>query len=118
MQNPRSPWEANSSVVDLFTRHYAELRDVARRHLCNERRGHTRQSTALVHEAFLRLSTHRSAFSGRTHFIALAATTMRRLLVEHARARAAGKRRWLNPDRWSRSPRRPPRWTASSLPRG
>jgi len=72
---------------------YAELRALAAGYLRRERSGHTLQPTALVHEAFLRLvdATALDA-KDQTHFVALAANTMRRILVEHARARAAEKR--------------------------
>jgi len=72
---------------------YQELRELAERYLSREPRGHTLQPTALVHEAFLRLmdATH-LAPNGQTHFLAIAANVMRRVLVEHARARHAAKR--------------------------
>src|SRR5262249_59117829 len=53
--------------------------------------GHTLQPTALVHEAYLRLAT-RPNFPGRSHFLAAAGEAMRRLLVDHARRKRAGKR--------------------------
>ena len=72
---------------------YRELHDMARRRLQGERRGITLQTTALVHEAYLRLvGQSRVEFRDRGHFLALAATMMRRVLVDHARARHAGKR--------------------------
>jgi RNA polymerase sigma factor (TIGR02999 family) len=72
---------------------YADLKRVARRQLLRERRGHTLQTTALVHEAYLRLVDQRRAeWRDRRHFFAVAATVMRRLLVDHARARLADKR--------------------------
>jgi RNA polymerase sigma-70 factor (ECF subfamily) len=72
---------------------YAELRAQARRHLSKERRNHTLQPTALVHETFLRLQGQRRAqWQNRRHFFAVAAQTMRRVLVDHARARIAAKR--------------------------
>lgn len=72
---------------------YRELRAQAAGLLEGERRGHTLQPTALVHEAFLRLVGHdRTRWHGRTHFLAVAACAMRRVLVDHARARAASKR--------------------------
>jgi RNA polymerase sigma factor (TIGR02999 family) len=73
---------------------YDELRRVASRRLARERREHTLQPTALVHEAYLRLAGQRSArFESRAQFFALAARMMRRILVDHARSRAAAKRR-------------------------
>ena len=79
-------------MADLFPLVYAELREIAARNLRNERAGHTLQPTALVHEAYLRLVGADKAFKGRAHFLAAAATAMRRVLVDHARARAAAKR--------------------------
>jgi RNA polymerase sigma factor (TIGR02999 family) len=72
---------------------YAQLHAQARRYMRNERSGVTLQSTALVHEAYLRLvNAHRIDCSDRLHFFALAAQIMRRILVDAARARAADKR--------------------------
>lgn len=69
---------------------YDLLREQARRALTGERSGHTLQPTALVHEAWMRLSRQREAqWSDRSHFLATAAMMMRRILVSHAR----GKRR-------------------------
>ena len=72
---------------------YAELQRIARAHLRRETPGHTLQTTALVHEAYLRLLGQRAVdWHDRTHFFALASTMMRRVLVDSARARLAGKR--------------------------
>jgi RNA polymerase sigma-70 factor (ECF subfamily) len=72
---------------------YPEMHRIARAYLQRERPGHTLQPTALVHEAFLRLtSAGRLSFAGRKQFLALAAQLMRRILVDHARAVAADKR--------------------------
>ena len=72
---------------------YAELKKQAASYLRRERAGHTLEATALVHEAFLRLAdVDRLDWRCREQFFALAATTMRRLLVEHARRRGASKR--------------------------
>jgi RNA polymerase sigma factor (TIGR02999 family) len=72
---------------------YADLKRIARGQLARERRGHTLQTTALVHEAYLRLVDQRRAdWRDREHFFAVAATVMRRLLVDRARARRADKR--------------------------
>jgi len=77
----------------LFPVVYAELRRLARRQLDRERAGHTLQPTALVHEAYLKLVDQRSQdWQNRRHFLALAATAMRRVLVHHAEKRAAKKR--------------------------
>lgn len=71
---------------------YAQLRRVARRQLQSERPGHTLDTTALVHETYLRLSKETSDWSDRPHFFALAARAMRRILIEHARKHRSGKR--------------------------
>jgi RNA polymerase sigma factor (TIGR02999 family) len=72
---------------------YRELRALAAHYLRGERPGATLQPTALVHEAYLRLvDQERIDWQGKTHFYAMAATQMRRILVERARARDAVKR--------------------------
>jgi RNA polymerase sigma factor (TIGR02999 family) len=72
---------------------YDELRRVARRHLHRESPGNALQTTALVHEVYLRLvDVDRLTLTGRTHFFAVAATLMRQILVDHARRRRADKR--------------------------
>jgi RNA polymerase sigma factor (TIGR02999 family) len=73
---------------------YAELRAIAQRHMEGERDEHTLQPTALVHEAFLRLTSGSAIeFENRAHFLRAASAAMRRVLVDHARARNAAKRR-------------------------
>jgi len=73
---------------------YEELRRLAHRHLRNERAEHTLQSSALVHEAYLRLlGQDFPHWEGRTHFFAIAAQLMRQILVDYARNRKAAKRR-------------------------
>jgi RNA polymerase sigma factor (TIGR02999 family) len=77
-------------LVPLVTH---ELHQLARRYLRDERRGHTLQPTALVNEAYLRLiELDRIQWQDRAHFFAMAARTMRRILVDHARARDNDKR--------------------------
>jgi RNA polymerase sigma factor (TIGR02999 family) len=72
---------------------YDPLRAIAHRQLQSERTGHTLQTTGLVHEAFLRLIDQRQAdWSGRTHFFAVAARVMRRILVDYARKHRAARR--------------------------
>jgi RNA polymerase sigma factor (TIGR02999 family) len=72
---------------------YGELRRIARKVLSGQRREHTLQGTALVHEAFLRLSgSHSIGWHDRVHFFALAARVMRQIVVEHARKRLTKKR--------------------------
>lgn len=72
---------------------YDDLRRVAARHMDGERHSHTLSPTALVHEAYLRLVDQRSTdWRDRLHFLAVAARVIRRVLVDHARARDAAKR--------------------------
>jgi RNA polymerase sigma factor (TIGR02999 family) len=72
---------------------YTELRRQAARHLRRERAGHTLQTTDLIHEAYLRLVDQRSvSWQNRAHFFAVAAQSMRRILVDHARRRHRAKR--------------------------
>ena len=72
---------------------YDELRRLAQAHLKNERPGHTLQSTALVHEAYLRLVDQKQVrWQNRAHFFAMASQMIRRILVDHARKRMASKR--------------------------
>jgi RNA polymerase sigma factor (TIGR02999 family) len=77
----------------LVTAVYEELKRQAARYLRNERPGHTLETTALVHEAFLRLVDQRQVeWQNRAHFFGVAAQLMRRILVDHARGRRAAKR--------------------------
>ena len=71
---------------------YSELRDLAAHYLRAEGPGHTLQPTALVHEAYLRLISQRLEWQDRAHFLGVAAQTMRRVLLDHARRRHAAKR--------------------------
>ncbi|SPE26021.1 RNA polymerase, sigma-24 subunit, ECF subfamily [Candidatus Sulfopaludibacter sp. SbA3] len=72
---------------------YDELRRVARRLLAAERADHTLQPTALVHEAYLRLVDQRAVdWQNRAHFLGIAASMMRRILINHAKAYKAAKR--------------------------
>jgi RNA polymerase sigma-70 factor, ECF subfamily len=78
---------------ELFPVIYGELRRVARRYLDHERRNHTLQPTALVHEAWIKLQNDRGVeWHGRTHGLALGAQAMRRLLVDHGRHQKREKR--------------------------
>jgi RNA polymerase sigma factor (TIGR02999 family) len=82
--------DARAELVALV---YQELHHIARRLMRGERDGHTLQATALVNEAFIRLLGGGGVeWEGRAHFFAVAATAMRRILVDHARSRDAGKR--------------------------
>jgi RNA polymerase sigma-70 factor, ECF subfamily len=72
---------------------YAELRKLAHSYMNRERAGHTLQTTALVHEAFLRLlGNPQEGWQNRAHFYAIAAQMMRRILVDYARANLRAKR--------------------------
>jgi RNA polymerase sigma factor (TIGR02999 family) len=72
---------------------YGELRRIAARQLNTERLNHTLQPTALVHEAYLKLSGERErSYSDDSHFLAVASRVMRQILVDHARSRCAQKR--------------------------
>jgi RNA polymerase sigma factor (TIGR02999 family) len=78
---------------DLMPLVYDELRRIAARYMSRERPGQTLQATALVNEAFVRLAAERPReFQNRTHFLAIAALSMRQILVQRARARRAAKR--------------------------
>lgn len=82
--------EALEKLVPLV---YEELRRRAQRALAKERRGHTLQPTALVHEAYMRLvDQNRVPWQNRFHFYAVSARAMRQVLVDHARRRLADKR--------------------------
>jgi RNA polymerase sigma factor (TIGR02999 family) len=88
-------WRAGDrSALDRLTPLvYGELRRLAYKFMRQERRGHTLQATALVNEAYMRLVDIRAVdWQDRAHFMAVAAQTMRRVLVDAARARAAEKR--------------------------
>lgn len=79
---------------------YAELRRQARAFLRRERAEHTLQPTALVHEAYLRLVTQQEVgWTGRSHFHAVAAQAMRRVLIDYGRRRRAAKRGGIAPQR-------------------
>jgi RNA polymerase sigma-70 factor (ECF subfamily) len=87
------PPEEAASLTRLLPSTYEELRKRAAGMLRGERAGHTLQPTALVHEAYLRLAEqHKLTFANRAHFLCIAARMMRRVLTNHAIARAAAKR--------------------------
>jgi RNA polymerase sigma factor (TIGR02999 family) len=82
--------EALAALIPLV---YKELREIARYHLQRERPGHTLQSAALVHEAYLRLVDQRPfQTKDRAHFLAVASRLMRQILVDYARSHGAAKR--------------------------
>jgi len=90
-----NPTGAGTQAVydELFPLVYAELRRIAAREMRREKPGRTLQTTALVHEAYLRLLKDASlSFENRAHFLGIAAHAMREILIEHARARSARKR--------------------------
>lgn len=83
----------SASVDDLVARHYDELRLLAHSYLRREQPGHTLQTTGLVNEAYLRLAKLADLRTDeRTRFFAIMSTTMRRVLVDHARRRGRLKR--------------------------
>ena len=86
-QRGRSP-EVDRRFDDL----YGELRVAAVRYLRSERHAHTLRPTALVNEAYLRLSEHRGVWESREQFLAAASSAMRRILVDYARRRNAARR--------------------------
>lgn len=82
--------DADEALLEMV---YAELHRLSHRYLQRERIGHTLQTTALVHEAYLKLSKQKSfAWSNRTQFYAIAATLMRRILIDYARSRHRARR--------------------------
>jgi RNA polymerase sigma-70 factor, ECF subfamily len=83
----------DKAVAELVVSLYSELRSVASRYLQRERREHTLQTTALVHEAYLRLADQREVhWKNREQFLGVAAQLMRRILVDHSRSHHAKKR--------------------------
>lgn len=89
-----SQWQSGDSraLERLTPLIYEELRDRARRYMRRERPGHTLQATAVVHEAFVKLVEMNVSWQDRAHFFAVAARQMRRILVDHAKARCRSKR--------------------------
>ena len=85
--------DGNEGIEELLPQVYGELRRLAAVRLQQEKPGQTLQATALVHEAWLRLSKSQDqAWQGRTHFFSAAAEAMRRILIDQARRKAAAKR--------------------------
>jgi RNA polymerase sigma factor (TIGR02999 family) len=90
-----SKWQEGDeqALNDLVLIVYPQLRHLAHQHLRKERSDHTLQSTALVHEAYLRLEKQDALkFENRSHFLAICSQLMRQILVEYARGRRAAKR--------------------------
>ena len=93
--NRKSPkWLAEnpSQVFDNTPRVIEELHRIAKHYMHKENAAHTLQATALVNEAYLSLKTSNAKLQDKVHFFALAATHMRRILVDHARAKRTDKR--------------------------
>jgi RNA polymerase sigma-70 factor, ECF subfamily len=86
--------EGNQSALDeLYPLVYDELHRLARRYMSRERKGHTLQTTALINEAYVRLVDQRNVhWANRSHFFAISAQIMRRILIDHARRQAFAKR--------------------------
>lgn len=91
-----------SVITRLMPLIYDELHQRAAAYMRDERAGHTLQPTALVHETYLKLvEQRRTGFKNRAHFMAVAAKLMRRILIDHARARLCSKRgSGQSPDVW------------------
>ena len=87
-------WQQGDAEAEkrLLSATYDELRRLARAQLRGERAGHTLQPTALVHEAYVRMTGLELDWQDRVHFLSMAARSMRRVLVDHARKRDAEKR--------------------------
>lgn len=87
-------WQAGDRQAEdqLIEAVYGQLHAIAARMIRQERPGHTLRPTALVHEAWLRLHGNSMDFEDRAHFLSFSARVMRRILVDHARARLRGKR--------------------------
>jgi len=89
----RAMADTKAAVDEMAVEVYEELRRLARQYLSRERSGHTLQPTALVHEIYLRMRGQRSIdFSNRAQFMGVAASMMRRVLLNYARARGQAKR--------------------------
>jgi RNA polymerase sigma factor (TIGR02999 family) len=87
-------WQkGDDRALDALMPHiYEELHRLAARQMRQESAGHTLQATALVNEAFMRLAHMQLDYKDRKHFLAMAARTMRRVLVDHARQKKSAKR--------------------------
>jgi RNA polymerase sigma factor (TIGR02999 family) len=86
--------EGNQSALDqLYPLVYDELHRLARRYMSREKKGHTLQTTALINEAYVRLVDQKNVrWANRSHFFAISAQIMRRILIDHARRHAYAKR--------------------------
>jgi RNA polymerase sigma factor (TIGR02999 family) len=86
--------DGNQSALDeLYPLVYDELHRLARRYMSRERKGHTLQTTALINEAYVRLVDQKNVhWANRSHFFAISAQIMRRILIDHARRHGYAKR--------------------------
>lgn len=86
--------EGNQSALDeLYPLVYDELHRIARRYMSREKKGHTLQTTALINEAYVRLVDQKNVqWANRSHFFAISAQIMRRILIDHARRHRYAKR--------------------------
>ncbi|HKG46310.1 MAG TPA: sigma-70 family RNA polymerase sigma factor [Pyrinomonadaceae bacterium] len=86
--------DGNQSALDeLYPLVYDELHRLARRYMSREKKGHTLQATALINEAYVRLVDQKNVqWANRSHFFAISAQIMRRILIDHARRHAFAKR--------------------------
>lgn len=86
--------DGNQAALDeLYPLVYQELHRLARRYMSRERKGHTLQTTALINEAYVRLVDQRNVhWANRSHFFAISAQIMRRILIDYARRHAYAKR--------------------------
>ncbi len=112
--------DGDASALDkLMPDIHAELHRIARQHMIRERQGHTLQTSALINEAYLRLGGYQGVrWQNRAHFFAIAAQLMRRILVDHARARNSIKRGAPEPRLMLQSeglPRNNTRWDLIAL---
>lgn len=94
----------SKAAAELLPLVYEELRKLAARNMAHERPGHTLQPTALVHEAWVRLTEKDCPWENRRHFFAAAAEAMRRILIERARRRKVlAKGGFAEPTEWTES---------------
>jgi RNA polymerase sigma factor (TIGR02999 family) len=99
----RSRAGQDAALDELIAVLYSELHRVASRHLRGERAGHTLQTTALVHEVYMKLAGDREfGFNDRAHFLSVASRAMRQVLVDYARSRGRRKRGGDEPGKLSR----------------
>jgi len=90
----------SSAESQLAALVYHDLHRIAAHYMRHERPGHSLQATMLVHDAYLRLVSHEDqSWENRSHFFAVAARLMRRILIDHARSRNAAKRDGRHPNR-------------------